>query len=59
WFKSQPAVVPDTIAKQLERQGCRVNEERRLFPVELADGRRLGVCVDQVQLQVVGRRPVL
>jgi hypothetical protein len=59
WVAALPAVVPDLVAKQLERQGCKVREERRLVPLSLADGRRLALRVDQVHFTLTGRPSVL
>jgi hypothetical protein len=59
WLRRQPYSVPDLVAKQLERKGCRLYPERQCLPVALSGGRRLAVVVDRNQLQIVGRRPVL
>jgi hypothetical protein len=59
WLRRQPYSVPELVAKQLERKGCRLYPERQCLPVALSGGRRLAVVVDRNQLQIVGRRPVL
>jgi hypothetical protein len=59
WCAGLPSVLPDLVAKQLERQGCKVREERRLVPLALADGRRLALRVDQLHFTLVGRPAVL
>jgi hypothetical protein len=59
WCAALPSVLPDLVAKQLERQGCKVREERRLVPLALADGRRLALRVDQLHFTLMGRPATL
>jgi hypothetical protein len=39
------------LVDQLERDGLKVTRERRLWPLELADGRRLLVPVEEVDIR--------
>ena len=59
WCAALPSVVPDLVAKQLERQGCKVREERRLVPLALADGRKIALRVDQLHFTLLGRPATL
>jgi hypothetical protein len=54
WLQSLPAVVPADVLKALERTGHRIRQQRELLPLEMNDGRRLVVPVDQVEVHYVG-----
>ena len=41
---------------RLEESGHEVRHQRELVPVEMKDGRRLVVPVDQPEIQFVGRK---
>lgn len=51
---SQPSALPDDVRRALERMGHRVEQQRRLVPYRLGDGRRVVVPVDQVEVRPVG-----
>jgi hypothetical protein len=42
--------LPMALVKQLEQEGWRVSRERHLVPVDLADGRRIIVPIEQVDI---------
>jgi hypothetical protein len=48
--------VPESLRRQMERQGYRVDGDRKLVPVALEDGRKVTVPVDTVSLRYVGQR---
>jgi hypothetical protein len=48
--------VPPEVLQMLERSGHQVVRERQLVPVELRDGRRVVVPMDQVEIRPVGVR---
>jgi hypothetical protein len=52
WSQSVPRVV----LQMLERSGHQVVRERQLVPVQLRDGRRVVVPMDQVEIRPVGVR---
>lgn len=56
WLLSQPSAVPDDVRRALERMGHRVEQQRRLVPYRLGDGRRVVVPVDQVEVRPVGNQ---
>ena len=57
WWQSQPAaVVPDEVRRAVERSGWQVRQERKYFPVELPDGRRALVPIDQIEMVPAGNR---
>jgi len=47
------STVPAVLVNQLEQEGWQVTRERRLLPVDLSDGRRMVVPVEEVDI----RRP--
>jgi hypothetical protein len=52
-----PAVLPDYVRRQLEREGYEVQGGgAKLIPVELPDGSRVSVPVETLKYQYVGRR---
>ena len=57
WWQSQPAaVVPDEVRRAVERSGGQIRQERKYFPVQLPDGRRALVPIDQIEVVPVGNR---
>jgi hypothetical protein len=55
WWQSQPpAVVPDAVRRTVEQAGGRIRQERRYWSVELPDGRRALVPVDQIEVVPAG-----
>lgn len=56
WTAVSAPVLPDQVRRQLERQGYRVEQRSGLVPLELSDGQRFGVPVDEVELRYVGDR---
>ena len=57
WLRARPRAIPDYVRAQWERRGYQVEQHRELLSVDLEDGRRLAVPVDQVEFQYVGSRP--
>jgi hypothetical protein len=55
WLRGIPAPVSPDLLQALEESGHRVQQRRELLPVEMNDGRRLVVPVDQVDIDYVGR----
>ncbi|HQU44658.1 MAG TPA: hypothetical protein PK867_17705, partial [Pirellulales bacterium] len=53
WVLTQPSAMPDDVRRALERLGHRVEQQRRLVPYRLGDGRRVVVPVDQVEVRPV------
>jgi len=54
WLNKLPAAVPDDVLQAFERTGHRVRQRRDLVPVEMPDGRRMVVPVDQMDVHYVG-----
>lgn len=55
WLRSLPASIPPEVIRALKNTGHEVRQSRQLVPVQMPDGRRLVVPLDQVDLQYVGR----
>ena len=55
WLQNIPAPVSPDLLQALQESGHRVQQRRGLLPVEMNDGRRLVVPVDQVDIDYVGR----
>ena len=53
---TQQSAIPIEVLRQLEQTGHRVEHQRRLAPVELPDGRRLLVPVEDVKIVPVKRQ---
>jgi hypothetical protein len=47
WLMSQPVSVPESLLREVERQGHKLVASRRLVPIELEDGRRAGSRLTQ------------
>ncbi|HUY32206.1 MAG TPA: hypothetical protein VMV69_05450 [Pirellulales bacterium] len=58
WLRSQPSALPADLLQALQRSGHRVRQRRELVPLNMQDGRRLVVPVDQVDVHPVGNRQV-
>jgi len=58
WLRDQPPSVPDYVRAQWERKGYQVEERRRLVSLDLEDGRRVAIPVDEVDVEFVGQRPL-
>jgi hypothetical protein len=56
WLRRQPPVLPPQFVEWLQKQGHRVEYDRRYLPMPLQDGRQLVVPLDQVDIQFVGNR---
>jgi hypothetical protein len=56
WLRSQPSAFPAAMLQALEKLGHRVEQRRELVPLDMQDGRRLVVPVDQVEVQPVSNR---
>jgi hypothetical protein len=56
WLLDQPSALPPSVLQALERAGHRVHQDRRYVPIDLDDGRRVVLPVDQVEVQYVGHR---
>ena len=58
WLREQPPSVPEYVRAQWERKGYQVDERRRLVSLDLEDGRRVEIPVDEVNVEFVGNRPL-
>ena len=58
WLRDQPPSIPDYVRGRWERRGYQVEERRRLVSVELEDGRRVSIPVDEVEVDYVGQQPL-
>ncbi|HEV3339141.1 MAG TPA: hypothetical protein VG125_02255 [Pirellulales bacterium] len=56
WLPVEPTAVPDEVRQALERLGHHVEQQRRLVPYRLDDGRRMVIPVDQVEVRPVENR---
>ena len=57
WWYDSPQVLPEYVRSNLERSGYRVEQHRSLVAVDLEDGRRVAVPVDQVDLRFTAPEP--
>lgn len=55
WLESRPSAVPEYIRAQWERDGYQVAERRQLLSLNLDDGRRMAIPVEDVELEYVGQ----
>ena len=53
WFEGQPSRFPAEMIQKLRNAGHRVEQYRELVPVDLDDGRKLVLPVDQVEVRFV------
>jgi hypothetical protein len=58
WVRNQPSPLTEHQQALLEQHGFQVDRRRRLISGTLADGRRVTVPVDQVQLRFTGIDPL-
>ncbi len=58
WPETLPSALPLEVLESLERSGYRVRQHRELMPIEMPDGRRLVVPVEQVEVEYVGQPPL-
>ena len=58
WMRQQPATISPYVRAQWERRGFLVEEHHRLVGLDLADGRRVAIPVDEVALDFVGHQPL-
>jgi hypothetical protein len=58
WVRNQPSPITEHQQAILEQQGFQVGRRRRLITARLADGRRVTVPIDQVQLRYTGIEPL-
>jgi hypothetical protein len=54
WLNSFPDFIPPEVREALERTGHEVQNQRRLMPMPMRDGRQLVVPVDQVEIRYRG-----
>jgi hypothetical protein len=54
WLFDPSSAIPADVLQQLEQRGHRIQREKELWPVQLQDGRRLIVPIEQVQVRYVG-----
>jgi hypothetical protein len=58
WVRNQPPPVSEREEAILQRLGYQVDQRRRLITTTLADGRRVTVPIDQVQIRYTGNPPL-
>jgi hypothetical protein len=58
WLRNQPLPVTEHGQVALERQGFRVDQRRQFITTTLADGRRVTIPIDQVQIRYTGNHPL-
>jgi hypothetical protein len=58
WLTRQPPPVSEHGQAVLASQGYQVEQQRRFFTTVLADGRRVAIPVDHVQIQYTGNEPL-
>ncbi|HKI17708.1 MAG TPA: hypothetical protein VKA15_07495 [Isosphaeraceae bacterium] len=58
WVRNQPPPVSEREEVILQRLGYQVDQRRRLITTTLADGRRVTVPIDQVQIRYTGNQPL-
>jgi hypothetical protein len=55
WLLDQPATIRASIVKELQRRGHKVEAHRQLLTVDLKDGRKVLLPVDQVDVRFANR----
>ena len=55
WTESLPSALPLDVLESLRRTGYRVRQHRELLPMEMNDGRRLVVPVEEVEVEYAGQ----
>jgi len=58
WLEAQPPPLSEREQVILQRHGYQVDQQRRLLIGTLADGRRVSVPIDQVQIRYTGTNPL-
>jgi hypothetical protein len=58
WLREQPPPLSVHREVALQRKGYHVDQRRRLITTILADGRRVTVPIDQVQIRYTGNNPL-
>jgi hypothetical protein len=58
WLKNQPRSLSEYRKAVLQQRGYRIDERRDMIPATLADGRRVAVPVDSVQIRYTGNDPL-
>jgi hypothetical protein len=58
WVRNQPPPVSEHEQVVLQRHGYQVDQRRRLITTTLADGLRVTVPIDQVQIRYTGNQPL-
>jgi len=58
WVPNKPPPVSERGEVILHRLGYQVDQRRRLITTTLADGRRVTVPIDQVQIRYTGNQPL-
>ena len=58
WLRDQPPPLNEHREVALQRHGYHVDQRRRLITTILADGRRVTVPIDQVQIRYTGNNPL-
>jgi hypothetical protein len=58
WLRQQPPPVSEYGQAVLQRLGYQVDQRRRLLVAKLADGRRVTVPIDEVQILYTGSNPL-
>ncbi len=56
WVESEPMAIPAYIRDELVRRGHRVQQRRRLIPVQLENGQQVMIPVDEAEVQFVDHR---
>jgi hypothetical protein len=55
WLLRQPPAIPESMVRELERRGHKVAANRQLLSIDLEDGRRAVLPVDQLEVRLAGR----
>jgi hypothetical protein len=58
WLRNQPPPLSEHREVALQRQGYQVDQRRRLITTTLADGSRVTVPIDQIQIRYTGNHPL-
>jgi hypothetical protein len=58
WVRNQPPPFSEREQVMLQRLGYQVDQSRRLITTTLADGQRVTVPIDQVQIRYTGNQPL-
>jgi hypothetical protein len=58
WLREQMPAIPSQVRAALERSGHEIQQQRAYWPIELKDGRRALVPVDQIEVRPVGNRTI-